>query len=62
MDRHEPAPVCEPSVLEAARAITFDHLHKPPDPELGVRGHKPCSYQGQSWVLITIGQGEFRAG
>lgn len=37
VDRHEPAPVCEPSVLETSRAIIFDHLHKPPDPELG--GH-----------------------
>ena len=35
VDRHEPAPVCEPSVLEASRAITLDHLQKPPDAELG---------------------------
>ena len=43
VDRHEPAPVCEPSVLEASRAIIFDHLHKPPDPELG---------KGTSRVLV----------
>ena len=35
VDRHEPAPVCDPSVMEASRAIIFEHLHKPPDPELG---------------------------
>ena len=45
MDRHEPAPVCEPSVLEASRAIISDHLHKPPDAELGERrcvGSRPA--------------------
>ena len=46
VDRHEPAPVCEPSVLEASRAITFNHLHKPPDPELGEDTSSFCSGHG----------------
>ena len=42
MDRHEPAPVCEPGVLDASRAIVADHLHKPPDAELGEEASAPC--------------------